>query len=89
MANRKQRRLPSMIDAVEFRRDQYQLTQSEWAKVIGIRPSHYSEFSNGKRCLTLAQAAQCFAFGVPAECLFQQHPTKHIRHINAILKDPS
>lgn len=79
------KRLPSIIDAVEFRRDQYMLTQSDWAKVIGIQKSHYSEFVNGKRNLTLAQAAQCFAFGVPAEALFQCRNEKHIKHIAKIL----
>lgn len=80
------KRIPSVVDAVEFRREQYQLTQGEWAKIIGIQQSHYSEFVNGKRKLTLAQSGKCFAFGVPAECLFQQRPTKHIRHILLTLK---
>ena len=79
-------KLPSIIDAVEFRRDQYMLTQAQWAKVIGISQSHYSEFVHGKRNLTLKQAAKCFEFGVPAECLFQCRNSKHIEHIKRILK---
>ena len=78
---------PSIIDAVEFRRDAFQLTQRDWAKVIGIRQSHYSEFVSGKRNLTLKQASQCFAFGVPAECLFQCSNSKHLTHIARILGD--
>jgi antitoxin component HigA of HigAB toxin-antitoxin module len=80
-------RLPSIVDAVEFRRDAYQLTQRDWAKVIGISESHYSEFVSGKRNLTLKQAANCFSFGVPAECLFQCTNSKHIEHIAKILGD--
>ena len=80
-------KLPSIVDAVEFRRDQYQLTQKQWASVIGISQSHYSEFVNGKRGLTLAQAAKCFEYGVPAECLFQTRNSKDIRHIRKALKE--
>lgn len=78
--------LPSTVDAVEFRRDAYGLTQKEWAKVIGIRQSHYSEFVHGKRSLTLKQAARCYEFGVPADCLFQCLNNKHIKHIKQILR---
>ena len=79
-------KLPSLIDAVEFRRDAYGLTQRDWSKVIGISQSHYSEFVNGKRALTLRQAARCFEFGVPPECLFQCRNSKHIWHIKKALK---
>src|SRR5574337_1235606 len=41
--------LPSVVDALEFRRDQYGLTRSEFAAVLGLAPGHYSEFINGKR----------------------------------------
>lgn len=74
-------KLPSVIDAVEFRREQYLLTMKQWAQIIGSSASHYSEFVNGKRGLTLAQAAKCFDYGVPAECLFQNHGDKDIRDI--------
>ena len=79
-------KLPSIVDAVEFRREQYLLTQKQWAQVIGTSPSHYSEFVSGKRSLTLAQAAKCFEYGVPAECLFQNLGNKDQRHIKKVLK---
>jgi antitoxin component HigA of HigAB toxin-antitoxin module len=78
--------LPSMIDAVEHRRNSYGLTQKNWAFVLGVHPSHYSEFVNGKRALPSVARAKCFAYGVPAECLFQCRPNKDIRHIEAKLK---
>ena len=52
--------MPSIIEAVEFRREQYGLTKRDWAKVIGMRPSHYTEFTQGKKGLTMKQAAKCF-----------------------------
>jgi antitoxin component HigA of HigAB toxin-antitoxin module len=79
--------LPGLIDAVEFRRDSYGLTQGEWAFVLGIQPSHYSEFVNSKRALPIGAMAKCFEYGVPAECLFQCLPNKTIRHIKAKLKE--
>lgn len=63
--------MPSIIEAVEFRREQYGLTKRDWAKVIGMRPSHYTEFTQGKRGLPMKPAAKCFQFGVPAELIFQ------------------
>lgn len=79
--------LPSMIDAVEFRRDAYGLTQKNWAFVLGLQPSHYSEFVNGKCALPVAAMNKCFEYGVPAEALFQCRPNKDIRHIKAKLKE--
>ena len=79
--------LPSIIDAVEFRRETYGLTQKNWAFVLGMCPSHYSEFINGKRRLPVAAMARCFEHGVPAEGLFQCRPTKDIRHIKTKLRE--
>jgi hypothetical protein len=76
-----------MIDAVEFRRNAYKLTQGAWAFVIGVQPSHYSEFVNGKRALPVVAMGKCFEYGVPAEVLFQCRPNKNIRHIKAKLKE--
>lgn len=82
--------LPSVIDAVEFRRKQYGITCAQWSNVIGISSSHYSEFIHGKRNLTLLQSARCFAFGVPAVALFQCMPNKGINEIEEFLKcEPS
>ena len=77
---------PPLIDAVEFRREHYGITKKQWAKIIGTSPSHYSEFTKGRRNLTLAQAGRCFEFGVPPECLFQCHNDKDYRDIEVILK---
>ncbi|KQY83732.1 helix-turn-helix domain-containing protein [Pelomonas sp. Root1444] len=70
------RALPTVIEAVEFRRDAYGLDCRQWAAVLGMAPSHYSEFVNGKRPLPKRAMTNAFAYGVPAEALFQTHPTK-------------
>jgi antitoxin component HigA of HigAB toxin-antitoxin module len=61
----------SVADALEFRRDQYGLTQSEFAAVLGMQKSHYSEVLSGKRRLPLEATKRAFAIGVPAEVLLQ------------------
>lgn len=79
--------IPSVVDAVEFRRYAYDLTQSEWAYVLGIQRSHYSEFVNGKRSLPKKAMAKCFEYGVPAICLFQCRDNKNIEDIEAKLEE--
>ena len=75
----------SIIDAVEFRREQYELTKRDWAALIGIGATHYGEFTRGKRNLTLKQAAKCFQFGVPAEHLFQCTSDYGINEARAVI----
>ena len=60
-----------IVDALEFRRDQYGLTQREFAAILGLQNSHYSEIINGKRRLTLGATKRAFAIGVPADVLLQ------------------
>jgi antitoxin component HigA of HigAB toxin-antitoxin module len=68
--------LPSIIDAIEFRRDQYGFKKWQWAMLLGIAPPHYCDFIHGRRKLTLKQAARAFELGVPAEALFQCRQSK-------------
>lgn len=68
--------LPSVIDAVEFRREAYGLDCRQWSAVLGMTASHYSEFINGKRELPKSAMAMAYAYGVPATALFQERPTK-------------
>ena len=70
--------LPSIVEALEFRREQYGISQKEWAKLIGIAQTHYSEFVNGKRDLSKKAMAGAYEFGVPADCLFQVIPVKYV-----------
>lgn len=61
----------SVADALEFRREQYGLTQSEFAAILGLQNGHYSEIVSGKRRLPLGATKRAFALGVPAEVLLQ------------------
>ena len=61
----------SVADALEFRREQYGLTKSEFAAILGLQNGHYSEIVKGKRRLPLAATKRAFAIGVPAEVLLQ------------------
>ena len=69
-------KLPSVIAAVEFRREQYGLNCNQWSAVLQMEPSHYSEFVNGKRDLPKSAMATAYAYGVPADALFQERPTR-------------
>lgn len=59
----------SLADALEFRRDQYGLTAAQFAGVIGMSPTHYSEVISGKRDIPIKAAKRAFAIGVPADVL--------------------
>lgn len=61
----------SLPDMLEFKRDQYSLTKAEWASVLGLGVSHYSEVLRGKRGLPLSATKRAFAIGVPADVLLQ------------------
>jgi antitoxin component HigA of HigAB toxin-antitoxin module len=61
----------SVVDALEFRREQYGLTPREFSAILGLQNSHYSEIINGKRKLPIGATKRAFAIGVPAEVLLQ------------------
>lgn len=70
-ATRRLKGLPSIASALEFRRECYDLTAAEFSKIIGIRPSHYSEIVNGKREIPKKAMKRAFAIGVPASVILQ------------------
>ena len=61
----------SIVDALDFRRDQYGLTRTEFAAILGMTSAHFSEVMAGKRNLPLNARIRAFAVGVPAEVLLQ------------------
>lgn len=67
-----QKAVPEITDALEFRRDQYGLSQADFAFVLGMQPSHYSEVINGKRNLPMSAMKAAYKLGVPAEVLLCQ-----------------
>lgn len=63
--------MPPLVDAVEFRRDQYGWNSSRMAKELGLGRGHYSEFVSGKRGLPLTARIRAHSLGIPAEILLQ------------------
>ncbi len=61
----------SITDALDFRRDQYGLSRTEFAAILGMTAAHFSEVMAGKRNLPLNARIRAFAVGVPAEVLLQ------------------
>ncbi len=63
--------LPTLIEAVEFRREQYGWNRSRMARELGLTRSHYNEFVSGKRGLPMNARCRAYALGVPADVLLQ------------------
>lgn len=61
----------SISSALEFRREQYGLSEREFAYILGLQASHYNEIVHGHRELTKKAMRRAFAIGVPAEILLQ------------------
>ena len=61
----------SLKDALDFRRDQYGLTRTEFAMLLGISAAHYSEVMHGRRRLPIGSVKRAYAIGVPADALLQ------------------
>ena len=59
----------SVGDALEFRRDCYDLTATEFAEILGLGASHYSEIIHGKRRLPLSALKRAHRIGVPVSVL--------------------
>lgn len=66
----------SLTDALEFRRDQYGLSAKEFAMLINLSQSHYSEVIHGLRDLPIKSVKRAFAIGVPAEVLLSPSPLR-------------
>ena len=58
-----------LIKALEFRRLQYDLTQRDFAAVLGLTPGNYGEILAGRRRLPLTATKRAYAIGVPADVL--------------------
>ena len=68
----------SMVDALDFRREQYGLTWAEFGMLLGLSAQHMSEVKNGKRRLPIGALKRAYAIGVPADALLQ-HLTANVR----------
>lgn len=64
--------LPSVVEAIEFRRHQYGWSKSKMAKALGLRPSHYSEILAYRRRLPINATKKAYKIGIPAKVLLQE-----------------
>jgi transcriptional regulator with XRE-family HTH domain len=67
----------SMVDALDFRREQYGLSWAEFGMMLGLSAQHMSEVKNGKRRLPIGALKRAYAIGVPADALLQ-HLTDNV-----------
>lgn len=67
-----------IIDALEFRRDQYNLTKREMAETLGIGYTHYIEIMKGTRELSLNGRINAARIGVPPKTLLEVQDIKEI-----------
>lgn len=64
--------LPTLLEAVEFRREQYGWNQTKMAAMLDLSRSHYTEFKHGRRGLPVKSIRKAYAIGVPAAVLLQE-----------------
>lgn len=67
-------KLPSPIDAIRFRIEQYGWRDCKFAEEIGMSRSHFSEVMSGKRKMPLHAVRKAVALGVPAAVMLQPFP---------------
>lgn len=68
---RKKDNLPSIVDALKFRQEQYGYNQHEMALALGMTDGNYSDVLSGKRRLSINATRAAYAIGVPASVLLQ------------------
>ncbi len=72
---------PGMMIKPEL--DERGISQKEFAKMLGIQPSHLSEVLNGKRALTTELAVKIEnAIGLPAKILLSAQTQYELESIN-------
>lgn len=62
---------PKLVDAIQFRQEQYGWNDTKMATMLDIPKSHYSEFKHGKRGLPINSIRKAYAIGIPANVLLQ------------------
>lgn len=67
---------PPLIDAVEFRREQYGWSRNKMAAMLDLSLPHYSEFVHGKRNLPINSVRKAYAIGIPAKVLLAELQSK-------------
>lgn len=63
--------ITTLAEALEFRREAYDLSKSEFSAVLGVSVAHYGEILNGRRDIPKGAMRRAYAIGVPAGALLQ------------------
>lgn len=61
----------TLVQALEFRREQYGLNKRDFAALLGFSLARYSDVCSGRRRLPLDATKRAYAIGVPADALLQ------------------
>lgn len=61
----------TLAEALEFRRDAYELSKTQFAAILGLSLNHYGEILNGRRDIPKGAMRRAYAIGVPAGALLQ------------------
>ncbi len=67
----KESTLPSVVEAIKFRLEQYDHNQRQACRIMNINPAHFNSLLRGKRELSLFQAKALFKYGIPPKVLLQ------------------
>jgi transcriptional regulator with XRE-family HTH domain len=63
-----------LADALEFRRDQYDLTKKDFAFLLGLTCSNYIEILKGvRKRLPIDATKRAYAIGVPVDVLLGEY----------------
>lgn len=60
---------PKLVDAIEFRREQYGWNKGKMAAMLDMTKGNYSEFLHGRRALPINAIRKAYAIGIPASVL--------------------
>ena len=63
--------LPTIVEALRFRIEQFGWTDMEFARRVGMNRHHFSEVMSGKRQFPLSARIKAYKLGVPANVLLQ------------------
>lgn len=64
--------LPSIPEALKFRKEQMMWTQKELGIRLGLSESYISEVLNGNRNLPIKATVKAYHLGIPAKVLLQE-----------------
>lgn len=71
-----------LVDAIEFRREQYGWNKSKMAAMLDMTKPNYSDFIAGRRGLPINSVRKAYAIGIPADILLQDDTDRRIADLS-------